>query len=116
MHPLLRALDHFVKNDGAPARINGNVIVAVKSASGTPAIWHAAFANDALLGCGYLAGVPRDADAILLFDEAQATDVADGKKPAGKVATFGDHALLAAFVDRYCTFRSFVDVRAGGRS
>lgn len=108
---ILRVLESLVQADHAPPRLSGNVIVAVKSEHAAW-IWHAAFAGDRLLGSGYLDGVPRDADAILLFDEAQAAAVAEGRKPKGSVKTYGRHELLEGFVHRYCTFRSFVDVRS----
>lgn len=109
-HRLLRVLDDIVKSDRAPARLDGSVVVAVKSQDGA-SYWHAAFAGDRVLGCGYLKGLPRDADAVMLFDDEQASDVLIGDSPEGKVVMFGDHDLLGAFVSRYCEFKSAIDIR-----
>lgn len=109
---MLRVLESLVRNDKSAAELDGVVVVGVKSGAEF-GLWHAAFADGALLGTGYLEGMPPDAGAILMFDEGQASALLEGKEPAGKVSTFGDHELLDAFIERYCTFRSFVDVRAG---
>lgn len=112
-HELLLALDGLVRRDGGPSHLSGLIVVAVKG-SDEASFWHAAFGEDRLLGCGYLAGIPPDADAVLLFTEEQATGAVAGTVPLEPVSTFGEQQLLDAFVDRYCSFRSMVDIRAGG--
>lgn len=121
-HRLLRVLESLVRKDpGAPrvdrggspgaAELSGVVVVGVKG-GGEFSLWHAAFEAGSLLGTGALDGMPPDADAIVVFEDRQASALLEGKEPEGEVSTFGDHDLLDAFIDRYCTFRSFVDVRS----
>lgn len=110
-HRLLRTLNELVRSDGGPAKFKGNIVVAVKGLDGVH-YWHASFEKGRLLGCGYLAGLPPDAHAIMLFEDEQATDVLIGDSPQGKITTYGDHELLTAFVKRYCEFQSLVDILA----
>jgi hypothetical protein len=116
-HPpaLLRALDGLVRDDGAPVRFSGNVVVAVK-AKERAWVWYARFYGERLVGTGYLEGLPPDADAVLLFDEVQAGEAVEGRMPAGKVPSFGQRELLEAFIERFLSFKSAIDVRAGSGS
>lgn len=112
-HALLGALDALVRKDRGTTRLSGLVVVAVKGDLKTT-VWHAALGRDRVLGCGFSPGVPADADAVLLFTQAQADSVLQGCKPDSAAAICGDIDLLEGFVERFCTFRSMVDIRSSG--
>ncbi len=77
--------------------------MAVRDASGVH-VWHAMF-DRGLLGCGMLAGLPPDADAVLVLDEA-----------GNGARIFGDTKLLEDFVSRFSGPLSPLALRAiGGR-
>jgi hypothetical protein len=114
VHSLLLALDALVAGDPSESGFEGRLAICVKNGS-RPEVWSARFG--ARPWSGFTTAVPADTEALLVIDDEQARAILEGRSlPSPSAAAFGgDRTLLARFFERYVSFTSWLDVRAGGK-
>jgi hypothetical protein len=110
---LLLAVDAVIRSKREHPPFEGGVCLCVRGKKGD-VYWHARW--DGALSFGFVDGVPPGTRSILLLGEREAdallkTSALPQKKTLVEVG--GDKAHLRKFLETYCGFKRWLDIRAG---
>ena len=109
VHPLLLALDAYVRRDGAPPGMGGKVCIGVNQGEDT-VWWQAVLAQNA--ATALVATPDPDVSCALLISRSVADDLYDGEEVGLDDAwVYGDRSLLKGVLARYLQKTSSVSVR-----